>query len=131
MTVCVTTHNDGSPRLVTLRTLHSLPDSRRRRVFEAFRRVADVVLAVAPEWLSAVPAVGGLLKALLVTVDLARRTSAPRGPSTDRLVDLVLGLSEGRPVVVLLYDPHRSTPGASRKPPPPAEPGTAHFRLVV
>jgi hypothetical protein len=101
----VSTHKDGS---VSLLAPHSLPDSRRQRVSEAFRRVADVAMAVAPEWLSAIPAVGGLLRALLVTVDRARRTSAARGPSTDRLVDLVCELSDGRPVVVLLYDPRRS-----------------------
>ena len=67
------------------------------------------------------------------TVGLIRRwLGQPAGisPRTRRLLHLVLELFEGRPVVVLLYDPRQSTPGSSRKPPPPAESGAAHFRLV-
>lgn len=107
MTACVTTRKDGSPRWVIRRARHALPDSRRRRVSEAFRRVADVVVAVAPEWLSAIPVVGGLLRALLVTASVARRPSALRDPSTDRLVALVLELPDGR-LVVIVADPDSS-----------------------
>jgi hypothetical protein len=82
---------------------YPLPDGGLRRVRGAFRRVADVAMAAAPEWLNAIPGVGGLLRALLVTVELARRPPAPRGPSTDRPIDLIRTLSERHPIIVLMY----------------------------
>ncbi len=87
--------------------LRSLLDNEQRRGRAAVRRTADVMLAVAPEWLGAVPAIGSLLKALAITVDTARRGGQPATrPLADQLIELILELADDRPVVLLLDDLH-------------------------
>jgi predicted GH43/DUF377 family glycosyl hydrolase len=101
-----TAGHDGHDYAAIRWALRSLLENEGSRGRQAAKRAVEVMRTVAPDWFAALPVIGGLLRALSITVDVAMRPDrGPLGKSLgDQLVDLVTELADGRPIVLLLDD---------------------------
>ena len=72
------------------------------------KQLAELILTVAPEWLGAIPGIGGILRAVAFTADKVVHpvTPSPARTLADQFLDLALEMAQERPLVLVLDDLH-------------------------